>query len=81
MGLGLGGAGITQTRTDMKKKFAVVLASLLLPAPAFANFTWTPLLDSSYFTGIRADLLVAVGGLITLFLIIAGVGLLIKVFR
>jgi hypothetical protein len=63
----------------MKKKFAAALASLLLPAPAFA--AWTPLITASDFTGIHTDLLVAVAGVISLFLIIAGVHVLVKVFR
>ncbi len=65
----------------MKKRYFAALASLLVPAQAFASFTWEPLIEASYFTGIRADLLLAVGGLISLLLIIAGVSVLAKVFR
>ncbi len=67
----------------MKKRILAALAALIVPASAFAwgETTWTPLIESSYFTGIRADLLLAVGGIISLLLIIAGVSVLAKVFR
>ena len=66
----------------MKKKIFAALTALLVPAQAFAlGETWTPLISASDFTGIRTDLLTAVGGIIMLLLIIAGVALLSKIFR
>lgn len=63
----------------MKKKISAALASLLLPAPAFAN--WTALISAENFSGIRTDLLTGANGLILLILIIVGVSMLFKVFR
>lgn len=42
--------------------------------------SWTPLLTSDMFSGIQADLLVAVGGILSLVLIVVGLGVLIKAF-
>ena len=42
--------------------------------------TWTPLIEVTMFDGIRADLLVAVGGILSLVLIVVGLGVLIKAF-
>ncbi len=41
---------------------------------------WTPLIEVSWFSGIHADLLVAVGGILSLVLIVVGLGVLIKAF-
>ncbi len=54
---------------------------LLLPARVFAQTTWTPLITAEHFTGIKADTLLAVGGILTIFLIIAGLGILMRVLR
>lgn len=45
------------------------------------GFNWEPIIEASYFTGIMADMLTAVVGIITLLLIILGVGLLSKVLH
>ena len=42
--------------------------------------TWTPLITSDMFSGIQADLLTAVGGILALVLIVVGLGVLIKAF-
>lgn len=66
----------------MKNRILAALTALLVPAQAFAfGESWTPLIESSFFSGIRSDLLVAVAGIISLLLIIAGVALLSKLFR
>ena len=54
---------------------------LLVPARVFAQTTWTPLITAESFTGIRADTLLAVGGILTIVLIIAGLGILMRVLR
>lgn len=63
----------------MKKRILAALTALLVPAQAFAQ--WTPLITSSVFEGPRTDMLTAVGGIITLLLIIAGIGYLSRIFR
>ena len=46
-----------------------------------ARAAWTPLITASDFTGIQTDLLTAVAGVIGLFFIILGVGILYRVLR
>lgn len=41
---------------------------------------WTPLITSAAFDGIHADLITAVGGILSLVLIVVGLGVLIKAF-
>lgn len=41
---------------------------------------WIPLVPDGMFVGIQADLLVAVGGILSLVLIVVGLGVLIKAF-
>lgn len=43
--------------------------------------TWTPLVASSDFDGIQADLITVAGGIVGCLLIVLAVGILIKVFR
>ena len=52
-------------------------ATLMIPCAALAA-TWTPLIASTDFDGIRSDVLVACGGILAVLLIIIGVGLLVK---
>lgn len=40
--------------------------------------TWTPLIDSSWFDGIKADLLTGSTGILTCCLIVLGAGILIR---
>lgn len=48
--------------------------------PAFA-ITWTPLITSSDFDGVRTDLLTTVGGIVTLLFIILGLAVLYRVIK
>jgi hypothetical protein len=43
-------------------------------------FTWTPLISASDFTGIQTDVGTVVSGLITIFLVLAGFAVLVRVF-
>lgn len=43
--------------------------------------TWTPLITAADFTGIQTDLGTAVTGLLSMALIIVGVGVLFRVFN
>lgn len=42
--------------------------------------TWTPLIDAAFFDGVRADVLTANFGIMTIALIVVGGGILLKVF-
>jgi hypothetical protein len=64
----------------MKKRYLAALAALLSPASAFALETWEPLITAQHFTGIRADILLAVGGILGILLIILGLKALARVF-
>lgn len=55
-----------------------VLSVFIRAAPAAAA-TWTPLIASSDFDGIKADMLTTVGGLMMFLLIVLGLGLIYKV--
>ena len=41
--------------------------------------SWTPVLDTTFFDGVKADMLVAVGGILGLALIIFGLVMLMRV--
>jgi hypothetical protein len=43
------------------------------------TMTWTPLLSSTFFDGVKADMLVAVGGILGLSLIVFGLAMLMRV--
>ncbi len=43
--------------------------------------TYTPLISSSMFDGVRTDVNTAAAGIITILMIVVGLGLLVKVFR
>ena len=60
----------------MKKRLLIILAPLVVPSLAFAE--WTPMIDSTFFEGIKADLLTMVGGIVTLFFIIFGLVMLMR---
>ena len=53
----------------------------LLGLPSLACAEWVPIITSADFTGIKGDVGTAVAGIISILLIIVGVGLLMKVFR
>jgi len=61
----------------MKKnlKKILILVGITSPSYAFAE-TWTPMIAATMFDGIRSDMVLLVGGMITLFLIVLGVGML-----
>lgn len=63
----------------MKKRIltSVALVSVALPTMAHA-VDWTPLITSTMFDGIKADLLVMVGGIVTLFFIVFGLAMLMR---
>ncbi len=68
----------------MKKRFFAALAGLLaVPASAFAwgeTVEWEALITSAHFTGIKADVLLAVGGILMILLIIMGLKALARIF-
>lgn len=43
--------------------------------------TWTPLITSSMFTGLQADVLTAIGGVIGVIMSVMAAYMVIKVFR
>lgn len=49
--------------------------------PLFLYVTWTPLISSSDFDGVKTDLLTTVGGIVTLLFIVLGLGVLYRVLR
>jgi len=49
----------------------------LIPTPALA--AWTPLIASTDFDGIKADVLTTSGGILSVLLVIVGIGLLVKI--
>ena len=63
----------------MKKRILtfVALVSVALPTMAQAE-DWTPLISSSMFDGIKADLILMVGGIVTLFFIVFGLAMLMR---
>lgn len=65
----------------IRKFWKPLAALLLLPASALAAFVWDPLIQSTYFDGIKADMMTTVNGIILVALIIVGLGMLLKVFR
>lgn len=60
----------------MLRKIALLFAGLF--APAIARADWTPLIASSAFDGIKADVLTVVAGITTIAIIIMGLGLIIR---
>lgn len=58
-------------------KFILMLFSILvLPITAFADYT--PLIASTDFDGIRTDVLTSAGGLISVIVVVVGLGILIR---
>ena len=60
----------------MKIRLLILLALLLIPSLAFAD--WTPLISSTMFDGIKADMLTMVSGIVTLFFIVLGLVMLMR---
>ncbi len=65
------------------RRILSVLSLILLGITglALATTAYTPLISSDMFDGVRTDVNTAASGIITILIIIVGVGLLIKVFR
>jgi len=63
----------------MKKRIlkSVALMGVALPAMAHAD-EWTPLIISTMFDGIKADMILMVGGIVTLFFIVFGLAMLMR---
>ena len=65
----------------MKKRLLTILAPLIfllsVPFLAWAE-DWTPMVTSTMFDGIKADLLTMVGGIVTIFFIILGLVMLMR---
>lgn len=59
---------------------ALFLLSACFFVPRIAYAEWTPLISVSDFTGIKTDVLATAGGIISIFLIIAGLAILIRSF-
>lgn len=53
------------------------LTVLLIPALSFAE--WTPLIASTDFAGIHADVLTTAAGILSILLVILGIGILVRV--
>lgn len=68
-------------RNLIRKFWKPLAVLLLLPASASAAFSWEPLIQSTYFDGIKTDMMTTVNGIILVALIIVGLGMLLKVFR
>lgn len=56
---------------------AVMTLTVLIRSPAYAE--WTPLISTSLFDGLQADALTAAAGIVSVLLIILGIGLLVRV--
>jgi len=65
----------------LKRILSVVPVILLGITHHALATTYTPLISSDMFDGVRTDVNTAAAGIITILIIIVGVGLLIKVFR
>lgn len=65
----------------MKKALIAFLSLIGVTSPglALADYTWTPMVSSTMFDGIRADMLVAVSGILGLALIVFGLAMLMRV--
>ncbi|MDD2468301.1 MAG: hypothetical protein PHI97_30340 [Desulfobulbus sp.] len=64
----------------MKKRLLILTAPLVTPCVAFAE-DWTPLVSSTTFDGIKADVILACGSIFVLGLIIFGIGVLMRAVR
>jgi hypothetical protein len=62
----------------MLSRFGFFLLSILLVQPAYAD--WTPLITSTDFDGMKADVLTTAGGVISVVLIIIGLSWLVRAF-
>lgn len=61
--------------------FLLVLSLIsFVPSASFASETWTPLITASTFDGLKADILTTAIAIISVLLIIAGAGMLWRMF-
>ena len=66
----------------LKRILSVVSLILLgINGLALAATEYTPLISSSMFDGVRTDVNTAAAGIITILIIVVGLGLLVKVFH
>ena len=67
---------------SLKRILSVVSLILFgITARALATTEYTPLITSTMFDGVRTDVNTAAAGIITILIIVVGLGLLVKVFR
>lgn len=63
----------------MKTKLAAILSPLGFLVPIDAHSAeWAPLISSTFFDGVRADVLLAVAGILGLALIIFGLSMIMR---
>lgn len=62
------------------KKISIIISGVTaaLAAPTLALAEWVPLISSDDFAGLTADVLTAVAGIISIVLIIVGIGMLVR---
>lgn len=66
----------------LKRTLSVVSLILFgVSGHALATTQYTPLITSSMFDGVRTDVNTAATGIITVLIVVVGLGLLVKVFR
>lgn len=66
----------------LKRILSVVSLILFgITARALATTEYTPLITATMFDGVRTDVNTAAAGIITILIIVVGLGLLVKVFR
>lgn len=70
-----------KTKKNLRVASILSAGAAALTASECLAVEWTPLIQASYFDGIRADMLTTVAGIVGLLLIVVGLGLLYKVFR
>ena len=63
----------------MKKGLSTFLALIGITVPSLALAEWTPLITTTFFDGIKADMIVAVGGILGLALLVFGLAMLMRV--
>ncbi|MCI5159053.1 MAG: hypothetical protein D3906_11595 [Candidatus Electrothrix sp. AUS1_2] len=65
----------------IKLRLFILSLFFFTPSVSFAEWTWTPLIQSTYFDGIKADLITTVSGITVLLFIILGLGILYRVIK
>ena len=67
--------------SSLKRIISIVSVALFGVTQRALATTWTPLITSAQFDGVKADVNTAAAGIITVLIIILGVSLLIRVLR